>query len=98
MHIDLPPEIEQRLQAKADERGLPLSEYVRPSLEALANREPGRDTPEPSSPLPSPEQPPAWRRFVAASRSLPDSVVEEIPSDGARNLDHYLYGAPKRDE
>jgi hypothetical protein len=29
---------------------------------------------------------------------VPDSEWEKVPRDGARNLDHYLYGSPKVEE
>jgi hypothetical protein len=29
---------------------------------------------------------------------LPPEVLEQLPRDGATNHDHYLYGAPKREE
>ena len=32
----------------------------------------------------------------AISDSVPRDVWETLPSDGAANLDHYLYGARKR--
>ncbi|NOT49526.1 MAG: hypothetical protein HOP17_17520 [Acidobacteria bacterium] len=34
---------------------------------------------------------------IEAIRSrVPDEVWEKLPTDGAENLDHYLYGAPKK--
>ncbi len=27
---------------------------------------------------------------------MPDEVWKNIPRDGSENLDHYLYGAPKK--
>lgn len=27
---------------------------------------------------------------------VPEEVMERIPTDGSENLDHYLYGAPKK--
>lgn len=41
---------------------------------------------------------PAWREIVALGESIPPEELEIWPRDGARNLDHYLYGAPKDDE
>jgi hypothetical protein len=28
---------------------------------------------------------------------VPAEAWEELPKDGSRNVDHYLYGAPKRE-
>ena len=49
--------------------------------------------------LPSPEpSPPIWETFEAFADTLPEPFAATLPSDGAIQLDHYLYGAPKRDE
>ena len=29
-------------------------------------------------------------------QDIPDAEWEKLPSDGSENLDHYLYGAPKK--
>lgn len=38
-----------------------------------------------------------WEKIVARGKRIPDEELARIPTDGARNLDHYLYGAPKQD-
>ena len=30
------------------------------------------------------------------AKEVPAADLEKLPQDGAENLDHYLYGAPKR--
>ena len=90
--IELGPELEQKLREAAAKRGLAVSDYVRPVLEALV-----------SSAVPSErsevESAPSYlHRFLQAAASLPDEVVQRLPTDGARNLDTYLYGAPRREE
>lgn len=35
-------------------------------------------------------------KLEAISKSVPDEVWEKLPTDGAENIDHYLYGAPKK--
>ncbi len=30
------------------------------------------------------------------AKEAPASELEKLPTDGAKNLDHYLYGAPKK--
>ncbi len=48
--------------------------------------------------LPSPEpSPPIWETFEAFADTLPESVAATLPVDGAAQIDHSLYGAPKRD-
>jgi Arc/MetJ-type ribon-helix-helix transcriptional regulator len=39
---------------------------------------------------------PFWATFTAQMHALPEEVFEQLPSDGASEVDHYLYGAPKR--
>jgi antitoxin component of MazEF toxin-antitoxin module len=37
-------------------------------------------------------------RIVALARDLPPEVLDRLPTDGASQHDHYLYGTPKRPE
>lgn len=46
---------------------------------------------------PQPPQQTIWEKIDAAMAKLPDEVWEKVPIDGAEQLDHYLYGTPKRD-
>lgn len=39
---------------------------------------------------------PIWEVIAALGRSVPPEELERLPTDLARNVDHYLYGAPKR--
>ena len=45
-----------------------------------------------------PNQRPFWEYWVEAGKQIPDEELAKIPPDFSYNLDHYLYGAPKRDE
>ncbi len=35
-------------------------------------------------------------KLEGRSKRVPDEVWEKLPADGAENIDHYLYGAPKK--
>ncbi len=37
-----------------------------------------------------------WQKIRARSEKIPDEVWDEMPSDGAQQHDHYLYGVPKK--
>jgi LmbE family N-acetylglucosaminyl deacetylase len=37
-----------------------------------------------------------WDKIEAIMRDLPEEVLATIPTDGSINVDHYLYGAPKK--
>ena len=41
---------------------------------------------------------PFWEYWIEASKQIPDEELARIPPDFSRNLDHYLYGAPKHEE
>lgn len=40
---------------------------------------------------------PMWKVAVQMAAAVPAEEWESLPTDGARNLDHYLYRAPKKD-
>ena len=39
---------------------------------------------------------PVWELFDEFTKDLPDEVLAQLPTDGAEQHDHYLYGVPKR--
>lgn len=39
---------------------------------------------------------PIWEIFEQLSQQVPAEEWSKLPSDGAEQHDHYLYGAPKR--
>jgi hypothetical protein len=41
---------------------------------------------------------PIWEIFEDFTNELPEEVIAKLPTDGAAQLDHYLYGKPKKDE
>jgi hypothetical protein len=41
------------------------------------------------------DEPPIWETIVEIGKKIPEEAWAEIPTDLARNLDHYLYGSPK---
>jgi hypothetical protein len=49
----------------------------------------------PSIDLPNDARP-VWERIAELAAILPAEAIAGIPTDGASQLDHYLYGAPKR--
>ena len=80
--INIPAELESRLQKEANQKGVALDEYARMLLEqqlAPTGDEPSRKGD-------------AW----AVLKSMMGTV--EGPVDWSSELDHYLYGTPKRGE
>ena len=45
----------------------------------------------------APVAPPFWERIAALSADAPAEELDRVPVDGAAQLDHYLYGHPKRE-
>jgi len=43
------------------------------------------------------EEKPIWEVAADLVRDIPDDVLSTVPTDGAAQHDHYLYGAKKRD-
>lgn len=43
-----------------------------------------------------PQQKPYWEVIQDITKDVPDEVWETLPKDGAAEIDHYLYGSPKR--
>lgn len=37
-----------------------------------------------------------WDAIKERVSSIPDDVLEKLPTDGAENHDHYIYGTPKK--
>jgi hypothetical protein len=87
LNIEIPDTLEPALKAKADERGVSASSYAREVLE--------RD-------LRSPEiqdkanEAPIWEVVMEIVSCVPDEVFDRLPADAASQVDHYLYGLPKR--
>jgi len=51
-------------------------------LEFVENLEPPRRT--------------LWEMWQKHLKDIPEEELDKIPTDASQNLDHYLYGAPKK--
>jgi Ribbon-helix-helix protein, copG family len=102
--IDITPELARQLQEEAGRRGLGVSEYVRLALEALVapqNALPrdttisrSEDVGESATAAPVSDE--ILTMVEAIWRDVPEEELAKLPPDFSANLDHYLYGAPKR--
>ena len=43
-----------------------------------------------------PRQKPYWEVIQDIMKDVPDEELEKLPKDGAAEIDHYIYGTPKR--
>jgi len=89
MFIELPTELEERLRAEAERRGLEIGDYVRPALETLAN--------QPAAQLRERTAKPIWETAAELLADLPEEELARLPADGSEQIDHYVYGSPKRE-
>jgi hypothetical protein len=46
--------------------------------------------------LSTPKKQTLLEKLAVISSRVPDEIWETLPTDGAKNIDHYLYGSPKR--
>jgi hypothetical protein len=47
---------------------------------------------------PQPGGPPIWEKLVRLGEAVPPEEAAKLPRDLSQNLDHYLYGAPKKED
>ncbi len=81
--IDLPDEQTTALAAKARAQGLSAEQYARQVLE--------RDRESGSKPRP------IWEVIAENMKRVAPENMAFLPKDGASEIDHYVYGVPKRD-
>jgi hypothetical protein len=81
--IELPAERQAVLTAKAQERGVSAEEYARQVLE--------QDLEAGVKPRPR-----IWDRIAENMKNIPPEDLASLPEDGASQIDHYVYGVPKR--
>jgi antitoxin component of MazEF toxin-antitoxin module len=64
---------------------------VPPGTDLVADVQPGRIVLQPA-------RPPFWERIAALTADAPPEEIAKLPPGGAAEIDHYLYGTPKRSE
>jgi Arc/MetJ-type ribon-helix-helix transcriptional regulator len=95
MTIHLPHELESSIRAQvlsgqfASEDDM-VAAAVRDYL--LRHRQPSPAGQQPAAPT----HKPIWEEIYELTASIPDEEFLKLPVDGAEQLDHYLYGLPKR--
>jgi hypothetical protein len=88
LNVEIPDQLAPALKAKADEHGVTASIYASQILE--------RDLRSVEAQA-QPEKAPIWEVITNRMRDVPDEVFQRLPEDGASQIDHYIYGLPKRD-
>ena len=90
--IELSEEQAARLRSSADAEGITVSDLV----QRLAEQQSSNGThAEGQAPVAADDQP-IWEMIAENMRDVPDEDLKKLPKDGASQIDHYLYGHPKR--
>lgn len=95
MTITLPlePQEEARLIAMAKAKGLSPDAFVREAIDRILTAAPEVEPEEPKQ-----DRRPIWEVIVDNMKDVPPEDLALLPRDGASQIDHYLYGHPKRDQ
>jgi hypothetical protein len=92
MTITLPldPQEEARLAALAQAKGVSTDALVREAVNRILadEMEPADGRQDGSRPI--------WEVILENMRDVPPEQFAKLPQDGASEIDHYLYGHPKR--
>ena len=74
-----------------------LREHLRPGqVSSEANGRHAKKTNEASAQAATTSDKPIWEKFIEASQEIPDEELDRLPTDLAAQVDHYIYGTPKR--
>lgn len=93
----LTPEQQGILATFARERGKSIPALLDEALEVLQTRELLDHVQEETSGLPeAPAVPPIWEKIRTTFSNLSEEDLASLPVDGAAQVDHYVYGLPKR--
>jgi hypothetical protein len=97
--INLPPEKIMALQARARAEGLSAEQYARRVIENNLKSAPtvgGAWAASKAQPGDKTGRRPMWEVLADSMQDLPPEDIESIPTDGASQVDHYIYGSSKR--
>lgn len=71
---------------------LPLAEHAQVRVTVVEEpRSPGSEAATTGA-----SREPIWERLARLAADAPAEELAKLPTDGASQLDHYLYGAPRR--
>jgi hypothetical protein len=84
--LELPDKKEAALKAKAQAQGVSAEQYAQHVLDR--DLEDGIAAPQDDRPI--------WEVITEMMKDVPDEVFDRLPKDGASQVDHYIYGLPKR--
>lgn len=80
----------------AKAKGLSADALVREAVDRILAGAPVVDLAQNEEP--QPDRRPIWEVIVENMKDVPPEDLALLPRDGASQIDHYLYGHPKRDQ
>jgi Arc/MetJ-type ribon-helix-helix transcriptional regulator len=96
MTIHLPKDVESSIRAEVTSgRFSSTDEAIAAAWRAFQRNEPTSDELA-SDQDASKRRKPIWERAEEIRRGVPDEEWAKLPTDGAEQLDHYIYGSPRR--
>ena len=85
--IDFSANEQAALEAQARAEGLSVEGWIKKLARERASL-PWEPTPQDGRPI--------WEVILDNTKSVPPEAFDRLPTDGASQVDHYLYGHPKR--
>ena len=100
-HVTLTSIQHQLLLTLSHETGKSIAALLAEALAVLQEHErtpqPRREpAPEEGGPAGDTPRLPFWQQALEASQRIPEAELDHLPPDLAAQVDHYLYGTPKR--
>jgi hypothetical protein len=99
--FELTPAQKGLLATLSRETGKPIPVLLAEALEALQEQERlaydrGSNSQEATAPAVEEPPKPFWKKALEASLRIPNEELDRLPADLAAQVDHYIYGTPKR--
>ncbi len=97
MTISLSPKLEKLVHDKVASGQYKSAEaVVAEALHLLQERDENHTPSDDAPPEEEEEHRPIWEVIQEITKDVPKEAWEKLPSDGALEHDHYIYGTPKR--
>ena len=94
--FDLTPAQKDLLQSLARETGKSIATLLAEALQGLQEHGHGHGDQTSAVPSPHPQTKHIWEVAEELFGAIPDEELARLPTDGAAQHDHYIYGIPKR--
>jgi hypothetical protein len=94
MSINLKPETEARINALAAASGVPVDDYLAALVKKQSTSEGVVTGPREPTVNRSPRH--VWEIIAENMKDVPPEDFAALPTDGLGQIDHYVYGVPKR--